>query len=564
MKKLQKRIKDALGVYSEKGLQGLNLHAQNKLINRREARKYQKWLEKFGTLTDEKRAEIRREIENFTEKPLISVVLPVYSVDEKWLRLCVESVLAQLYENWEFCIADDCSPSPRVRQVLEEYAAKDERVKLIFRAENGHISAASNSALALAAGKFTALLDHDDELSEDALFYVAKEINDFPACAMIYSDEDLIDESGRRFSPKFKPDFSRDLMYSLNLITHLSVYRTDILRKIGGFLLGAEGSQDYDLALRVFEEIDENRIRHIPRILYHWRVIQGSVAYSLDEKPYAHERARDAIRAHLARAGKSATVSEAILNLHRVRYDLPENLPKVSLILSASEDFQKDKEFFERETVYENLEIIESETETAESLNRAVSASSGEILCFLNANLKPPAKDWLAELVAFAIQKEIGAVGAKILEKNETVLHGGLVIGTTETVSAAHRGFPCGAGGNFLRLQVVNNFSAVSVSCLCVRKSLFETVGGFDAENFPKHFFDADFCLKLREKNYRIVFTPYAELQKINDAARLNLEFAPREEEKKNFAERWREVCARDPFYNPNLSKKDGSFSINV
>ena len=199
----------------------------------------------------------------------------------------------------------------------------------------------------IAIGEFCVLLDHDDELSEDALFYVAKEINDFPETEMIYSDEDLISAKGRRFEPKFKPDWSRDLFYSLNLITHLSAYKTEVLQKIGGFTIGLEGSQDYDLALRVIEEIPEKHIRHIPKILYHWRVIKGSVAYSGDEKPYAHDAARRAIGAHLERCGKKASVEQTIYNLHRVRYELPENLPKVSLILIADEDFEFTKRAIE-------------------------------------------------------------------------------------------------------------------------------------------------------------------------------------------------------------------------
>lgn len=540
----------------------------------REKKKYQSWL-KSNELNEQKRAEIRAEIESFSAKPLISVVMPVYNVEEKWLRFCIESVLEQIYENWEFCIADDASPSPHIRQILEEYAAKDTRIKVVFREENGHISAASNSALEIATGEFCVLLDHDDELSADALFYVVKELNEFPETSFIYSDEDLIDINGKRFAPKFKPDFSRDLMYSLNLITHLSAYRTEILRKIGGFRIGAEGSQDYDLALRVIEEISETNIRHIPRILYHWRVIRGSVAYSLDEKPYAHERARDAIRAHLERCGKKAKVSEAIINLHRVQYELPENLPKVNLILSA--DSEKEIKDFIAETDYENLEVIAvSESEItnyklqilsknkAESLNLAAAKADGEILCFADTNLKPLSKDWLKELVGFAIQTEIGAVGAKVSDEKSNVLHGGLIVGTDEIVSSAHKNLPRIVEGNFLRLQLINNFSAVSISAFCIRKNLFKEIGGFDAENLPNHFFDADFCLKLREKNYRIVFTPYAEFMEIDARKRLNSEENSDASEREYFAKRWREKLERDEFYNPNFSQKDARFSIKI
>lgn len=566
----------------EKGLSGIKLYLKSLRWKYEEKKKYQKWI-KIHQITDEKRLEIRRQIESFAHKPKISVIMPVYDVGEKWLRLCIDSVLRQLYENWQLCIADDASPSPHVRKILNEYAAKDERIKIVFRAENGHISAASNSALELAGGEFVALLDHDDELAEDALFWAAKEINDFPDARMIYSDEDLIDERGRRHSPKFKPDWSRDLFYSLNLITHLSVYKTEVLREIGGFLEGAEGSQDYDLAMRVVERISENQIRHIPKILYHWRAIRGSVAFSMDEKPYAHERARNALRSHLERTGKQAKISRAVSNLHRTRYELPENLPKVSLILAADEDADEQTiRNFVEQTDYENFEIVLisktdvrapvsaakilvcDKTSTAERLNFAAAQVDGEILCFADANLKPLSKDWLAELASFAFQKEIGAVGAKLLSKDEIVLHGGLIIGTGGAVGAAHRGLLRTGEGNFLRAQLVNNFSAVSVSCLAVRREVFESTGGFDAKNLPDKFFDADFCLKLREQNYRIVFTPYAELIQTNEKKRLNVQKNPTAGEKDYFVRKWRKVVGRDPFYNPNLSYKSEDFSIEI
>jgi glycosyltransferase involved in cell wall biosynthesis len=579
MNKLLKKLDYALEVRRGKGFKGLKPLIQAGFIRLRERRKYKKWITEKDTLTDEKREEIQREIENFELKPKISVVMPVYDVGEKWLRLCIESVLRQLYENWELCIADDASPSAHVKEILNEYAARDTRIKLVFRAENGHISAASNSALELASGEFVALLDHDDELAEDALFWAAKEINDFPETLMIYSDEDLIDEKGKRYEPKFKPDWSLDLFYSLNLITHLSVYKTEILRKIGGFRIGAEGSQDYDLAMRVVECIDEKNIRHIPKILYHWRAIRGSVAFSMDEKPYAHERARDALRAHFERVGKKAKISQTIINLHRVRYELPENTPKVSLILQADDDWGN----FIAQTDYENLEVVlisnfkfqisdfprikvvvcDSKSE-AERLNFAAAQASGEVLCFADLNLKPLAKDWLLELVSFAFQKEIGAVGAKLLYKDETVLHGGLIIGAGGAVGAAHRHLPRDGGGNFLRAQLINNFSAVSVSCLAVRREVFESVGGFDAENLPDKFFDADFCLKLREKNYRNVFTPYAELIRKDEKKRLNVEKNSTAGEINYFTQKWCKLVERDPFYNPNFSKKDASFSIEI
>ena len=603
MNVLHRKIKRAAEIGRERGWAGIETHLRQKNFYRRERSNYQKWIRAVDTLDDAKRGKIRREIEKFERRPLISVVMPVYDVGEKWLRLCVESVRGQLYENWELCVADDCSPSPHVRRVLEEYAALDPRIKITFRRENGHISAASNSALELATGEFAALLDHDDELAAHALFHVVREINRFPDTAMIYSDEDLIDEKGRRYSPKFKPDWSRDLFYSLNLITHLSVYRTDVLREIGGFRLGVEGSQDYDLALRFIERISENQIRHIPHILYHWRAIQGSVALSGDEKPYAHERAREALRAHFERAGKSVTVSRSVYNLHRVEYELPAPAPKVNLIIAADEDFQTTSEAIKNlvgNTDYSNLEItivagsekLKTELEAAslkaetlasanaartlkfvvcekeseaEKYNFAAAETNGEIVCFVDANLKPAAEAWLTEMAGFAYQTAIGAVGAKLLYADETILHGGLILGTENLIDSAHHCFPHSDGGNFARAKLVNNFSAVSISCLAARREVFEQVGGFDAENFPNKLYDADFCLRLRrEKNYRIVFTPYAELIKIDAKKQLNLEKNPTAAEKDNFVRRWRETIERDPFYNPNLSKKDASFSIAI
>lgn len=592
---LRRKFKKAINLWQKKGWIGLKPSLHFKVISLKEKFAYQRWIRKFDTLTDKDREEIRQQIQKFSYEPLISIILPVYNVEEKFLRLCIESVRKQIYENWELCIADDCSPSPHIRNILEEYEKKDEQIKVVFRPENGHISAASNSALEIATGEFCVLLDHDDKLAEHALFYVAKEINDFPETEMIYSDEDLISEKGRRFSPKFKPDWSRDYFYSGNLITHLSCYKTDILRNIGGFRIGFEGSQDYDLALRFIEEICEDHIRHVPKILYHWRVIEGSVSHSSDAKPYAHETARRAIGEHLTRLGKKAKVVETVHNLHRVRYELPEVLPKVSLIFLTDGDFDFKKkaiEDFAKETDYPNLEIAvvcskklkqkfeventkaetrllrsvlsHQDSSEAEKYNQSVAETDGEILCFVDLNLRPVHKNWLKELVSFAFQKEIGAVGGKLLSKVETVLGSGLLIGVGGAVGIAHQGLPCEKDGSLTRNRLVNNFSAVSVSCLATHRETFENVGGFDAENFPNKFFDVDFCLKLREENLRIVFTPYAELMQIDESKLLNIQKHASESERENFRKKWQKYIERDPFYNPNLSKENGHFLIDL
>lgn len=554
-----------------------------------ENQRYQKWIRAVEKKSVDRQI-LSEQSRALPRRPLISVILPVYDVEEKWLRRCVESVLDQIYENWELCVADDCSPSPHVRRVLSEYAAREKRIKILFRAENGHISAASNSALELAIGEFCALLDHDDELSADALLRVAETINEFPEVELIYSDEDMIDERGARYDPKFKPDWSRDFFYSLNLITHLAAYRTATLKKIGGWRVGSEGSQDYDLTLRFVEEISEKNIRHVPKILYHWRAIRGSLALSGDEKPYAHERAREAIRAHLKRTGKRAAVSPTAADYHRVRYDLPAPPPKVSLIMLAEADdaaTERAIETFVGATDYENLEIVLvcstargkfggdvrlgdvkiivcEEKAEAEKYNRAARQAGGEVLCFVNANLRPAAKDWLRELIGFAWQPEIGAAGAKILGADETIRHGGIVLGMNDLIGAAHDGLPNREAGNLSRARVVNNFSAVAIDCLATRRAAFEAAGGFDAEHFPGALFDADFCLRLWQQNLRVVWTPYAELVRVDERRFLNSQKKPIAAERDYFKQKWRALIERDPFYNPNFSRRDEPFRINV
>ncbi len=544
-------FKKANTIRKDSGWTALWRNAVSFVDNRRDEARYRRWIDR-DSQTD--RPSFAAEIANLPRNPLLSVILPVYDIDEKWLRLCIGSVTKQTYQNWELCVADDQSKNPRVREVLTEFAAADPRIKIVFRPVNGHIAAASNSALELATGEFCILLDHDDELSPDALYYVAKEINEHPETAFIYSDEDLIDENGRRFGPKFKPDFSRDLMYSLNLITHLSAYRTEVLRAVGGFRLGTEGSQDYDLALRVLETIDESRIRHIPRVLYHWRTIRGSVAFGPGEKPYAFERAREVIREHLERCGKSATVSAAYWNLNRVNYELPVPQPKIRIVRFG----EADSGNLEDRTEYANFETVRVRDRSAAEMNRAAFDSDAELLCFVDSGLTPRSPDWLRELAGFALQPEIGAVGGKIIDSNGCVAGGGIVLGGSEIVRIAHRGLPESQPGNMCRNQLISNFSAVSADCLMIRRDLFRELGGFDAATFPRAFFDADLCLRIRSRGHRVVATPYAIL--LGTPA----EVRPSDDEAAACSAEWNAILERDPFYNPNLARTGRTFAFDL
>ena len=507
---------------------------------------YTGWLESFGTLTKDDCQKIQQHIETFAKKPLISILMPSYNTPELWLRCAIESVLQQLYPYWELCIADDASTKKHVRAILEEYQEKDERIKVVFRTSNGHISTASNSALDIAKGEWIALLDHDDELAKHALYLVAHEINQHPETMFIYSDEDKIDKESKRYDPYFKPDWNPDLFLSYNYVTHLAVYEASLLKKLGGFRQGYEGSQDYDLALRFTENISANNIRHLPYILYHWRSIVGSAAMGHYAKDYAAKAGLRAIRDHLERLNIKAQVS-LIPNLGtmlRVSYALPKQKPLVSIIIPTRNHHEMLKACLEsiwENTNYPNYEIIIADNQSSEVdaldyfeelakenrakilqykfpfnysgiNNFAARVANGEVLCFLNNDIKIINKEWLKEMVSHALRPEIGAVGAKLLYPDDTVQHGGVLLGVGGVAGHAHKYFHASDNGYFCRASLIQNFSAVTAACLVVTKKLYDEVGGFDEENLTIAFNDVDFCLRLHEAGYRNIWTPYALL----------------------------------------------------
>lgn len=559
---IPKLIKRSFESLRKSGLRGLLQQIQVFSWKQKQAADYQLWIREKDTMTPADIQTLKQKAGALNDKPLISVVLPVYNVDDKWLRLCIESVANQIYPYWELCVADDASNMPHIRKTLEEYAARDDRIKVVFRPENGHISAASNSALELATGEFTVLLDHDDELASHALYHVAAEINEHPETQMIYSDEDLIDEQGKRRDPKFKPDWSPDLFYSLNLVTHLSAYRTELLKKNDGFRTGFEGSQDYDLAIRITEQIPAAAIRHIPKILYHWRAISGSVALDPEEKPYAHDRAKKALSEHFTRKGISATVTEGYSVLHRINYDLPEEVT-VSLIFGGTEEAA---ETVLKKAGHKKVELITIDTGSgshAERLNAAAKKATGDVLLFFKDGIEAASENWLREMASLALQKEIGAVGAKLLYRNGIIHHGGIVLGIEGSAGFAHRGLPGWFAENLLRAQVVNNFSAVLGSCMATRRDLFEESGGFDKALFANGLFDVDYCLRLQESGYRITWTPYAEFFMDEKAATEAAVENKDSKEVKAFQRKWAGVIENDPYYNPNLTREREDFSVN-
>ena len=561
---------------------------------------YADWVATFDTINAGTRASLRRKLRLLPKQPPISIVLPVYNPELHFLEAAIDSVRNQIYQHWELCIADDASTDPEVRPFLERSAASEARIKLTFRERNGHISACSNSAFGLATGDWCALLDQDDALTEDALAWMALEIDRHPDAGLIYSDEDKIDGSGERSNPFFKPDWNPELFLGQNFVNHLGCYRAELLREIGGFREGFEGSQDYDLVLRCVERLQAEQVRHLPRILYHWRMAGGSLAAIPDAKPYAREAARRAIGEHAQRRGMPGTVAPCPENneSHRFIHALPQPKPLVSIVIPTRDRVELLKQCVQSiraQTDYPSFEIIvvdngsvEEETlrffhdaEADESIrvmvdrgpfnysrlnNRAAGEAGGEILIFLNNDTEIDKPGWLAELVSHATRSEVGAVGARLWYPDGTLQHGGVILGLGGVAGHAFPHIPRGHPGYFNRAWLQQNCSAVTGACLAVRKKVFEEMGGFDEENLGVTFNDIDFCLRLTKRGYRIVWTPYANLIHHESASRGHQR--TREEQAEferavDYMQRtWGEELLWDPFYNPNLSLNPPGFEI--
>ncbi len=559
---------------------------------------YTEWIRRYDTLTDETRVAMRARIDVFPHKPLISVVMPTYNAKPEWLHEAIASVRKQIYPHWELCIADDASSDTAIRSILEGYANEDPRIKIVFRETRGNISAASNSALNLATGEWIALLDHDDLLAEHALFWTADAINKNPDVRLIYSDEDKIDESGRRLYPYFKCDWNVDLFYSHNLITHLGVYQAELLRnKMGGFREGLEGAQDYDLALRCIEHIESHQIYHIPRVLYHWRMHTGSTAQSSEAKPYAMLAGERALNEHLKRVGIEAN-AELIGFGYRVRYALPNSLPLVSLIIPTHNGFNLIRQCVEsilEKTTYSNYEIliIDNRSDDPGTLtyfkslkgdsrirvirddrpfnysalnNAAVKLARGEVVGLVNNDIVVISPDWLSEMLSHALRAGVGAVGAKLWYPNETLQHGGVILGLGGVAGHSHKHLPRHQHGYFGHENLIQSFSAVTAACLIIRKSIYEEVGGLNEADLQVAYNDVDFCLRVREAGYRNIWTPYAELYHHESATR-GYEDTPEkqarfEKEVAYMEQRWGEQILSDPAYSPNLTLDHEDFSL--
>ena len=536
-----------------------------------------------------------------TEHIRFSVLMPVYKAPLALLEKAIESVRAQTYKSWQLCIVDDASDDEPLSQLLQSYIQRDPRIVVFTRGANGHISAATNDALVMASGEFVVLLDNDDELSADALAAVAAALTVRPDAEIVYSDEDKLSEAGKRHHPYFKPDFNPVLFLAQNMISHLGIYRTSTLREIGGFRVGVEGAQDWDLAWRVVEAKGADKVVHVPRVLYHWRELPGSTSRDVGEKAYAVAAQVRVISDHLTRIGRRAKVepSPRTQGMVRVRFELPEPRPLVSIVIPTRDRkdlLQMCMQSLKQQTEYLPYEVIVVDNGSVEQdalaylellkqqsgvrvmredipfnystlNNLGVAQAKGEYILMLNNDIEFTHSDWLDEMMSWAALPEVGCVGAKLWYPNGTLQHGGVILGIGGMAGHSHRGISKIDNGYVGRAAVHQNLSAVTGACMLVKRSIYEEVGGLD-ERFAVAYNDIDFCLRVREAGYQNVWTPYAEMVHHESATRgmdSNPEKRRRlEAEVALMKERWGTILQADPAYSPHLTRLDEDFSINV
>lgn len=588
------KLKKAWCCFKEGGIPALRA----RLVSSRPIARYGEWVRQFDEVDDADRELVKSAAQELPIKPKISVITPVFNPPLEHFRRCLDSVLRQAYENWELCLADDCSTDPEVRKVLEEYRGKDPRVKVIYREGSGHISAASNSAISIATGDYLAFLDHDDELTLDAFYLVALELNNHPDAQLIYSDEDKKTAVGARIDPHFKSDWNPELLLHQNYICHLLVIRKDTVDKVGGLRTGLDGAQDWDLILRVSEVIKKSQIRHIPHVLYHWTITPSSTATSTSAKPYVLEAQVRAVQEHLDRLRQAARA--------RIRYGpssvavervVPEPQPMVSLIMVAGADPKRLMRCVDTllgNTSYKNYELIvvlsarvepsvfhhverlssrprvkvvrDERAATIPALsNVGVANSSGGIVGFVSDDLQFTNPQWLKKMVAQAIRPEVGVVGARLIASNNRVSHGGIILGIGDSIGHSHRGRARDDYGYFHRAVLSHYVSAVTASCLLVRREVFDKVGGFN-EEFAGALYDVDLCLRARGAGLEIVYEPEVEIYQQEpviaaDAGAVE-QIIEKSPEFELLKKRWCHVLKNDPYYNPNLTGHGEDFAL--
>jgi GT2 family glycosyltransferase/glycosyltransferase involved in cell wall biosynthesis len=535
---------------------------------------------------------LRRNLARVTTRPLLSIIMPVYDPPIAFLNRAIQSVREQVYELWELCIANDACTDPEVVRLLSDWEGRDPRIKVTRRQQNGNISRATNTAAEMAEGEFLVLMDHDDEIEPDALGEVVLALSEQPDADIFYTDDDKIDESGRRFAPQFKPDWSPELLLSYMYMSHLLVMRRTLYWKAGGMRLGFEGSQDYDMVLRATEIAGS--IVHIPRILYHWRVLPGSTASSGLAKPDSFHAGLKAVQEALERRRSKgeavhpewAAKAGCGIFCHR----FPDRGPRVAILIPTKNHGKILKTCVESlaQTTYENYEIviIDNKSDDADTLayfeklphrilripnpgerfsyaainNLAVSQVNSELVLFLNDDTEVIEPTWLSQMVGYLGMPGVGAVGARLLYPDGRVQHAGVIHGLYHgKAGPAFKLSPCWDNGYLSYARVARNYSAVTAACMLTRRDHFLALGGFDEESFPVAYNDVDYSYRLIDAGRRVVYCAGAELYHHEGHSRGSVD---NPEELASFLGKYR--GRRDPYYNANLSLDDEQFSIDA
>ncbi len=553
---------------------------------------YEQWYENHKALPEELE---KQKNEKWKRKPLISIVVPVYNTPQVFLRQMIESVQNQSYSEWELCIGNASPENKEMKKILEEYK-NDARIKEVEIPENKGISQNTNRAMEIASGELIGLLDHDDLLAPNALYEIAKAVNEHLDAEVIYTDEDKVTtDLKEHFQPHLKPDFNLDLLRSNNYICHFFVASRDLIKRVGGFRPEFNGAQDYDLILRCTEQAKQ--IVHIPKILYHWRVHKASTADNPASKMYAFDAGKRAIEEHLIRCRTKGTVQHTKdLGFYRVKYEICGE-PLVSIIIpnkDQSEALKKCLDSIREKTSYWNYEIIivENNSEEPETFafykkiagekikivtwegefnysainNFGVRHARGDYLLLLNNDVEIINGDWLTEMLSHCQRKEVGIVGAKLYYPDNTIQHAGIIIGIGGVAGSVFVGLPRAFSGYLHKASIQLDLSAVTAACMLVKRSVFEQVGGLE-EKLKVAFNDVDFCLRVREKGYLVVYDPYAELyhyeSKTRGAEDTKEKIRRFQTEIEYMRSHWIGLLKKgDPYYNCNLSLTKWDYSL--
>ncbi|MEO8346094.1 MAG: glycosyltransferase [Betaproteobacteria bacterium] len=557
---------------------------------------YAAWQQVHLTLNDADRTKITARIREAGPLPLLSVVMPTYDTRPAWLYEAVRSVRDQLYPRWELCVADDCSTTSEAQDRVRALTLADERIRAVYLESNVGIGLASNAAIDLTRGEFVILLDHDDVLAPEALYVVWEAICAFPDADIFYSDEDKLGEDGNLRDPHFKPAWDDDLALTMNYLGHLVAIRRSLLRDVGGFAAGLDGAQDWDLLLRCSEGTTPDRIRHIPRVLYHWRVHRDSTAAGLAAKPGAEHAQRTTIEHALHRRAISGKVTQtdhgwrvertpvlgksvSIVIPTRGRVDLLR--PLLARLAELTTAFKTDVVVVDQDpdpaAITNLIEDIAGILQVqrvslpgpfnfARSCNLGASNARGEFVIFLNDDVLPEDAAWLSELITQASRPEVGCVGALLRYPDGRLQHAGVLLGINGVAEHIWRGYPGTWGGTHGRARQVQEMTAVTAACIAMRREVWDRVGGMD-EAFARAFNDVDLCLRVRAAGFKVIFTPFAEAMHLESATRglddmpgLQQQFR---EEERQFRARWKNLEV-DSRYHPSLAKSGTPYSLST